>query len=72
NGLEYVLGAPQIAGADIKLAGGKTFKMRAHNLSEKNLYVKSVKVNGAEYKGAAIPHSMFVEGGTLEFFMGEK
>ena len=71
NGLEYVLGAPQIAGATIKLAGGKTFKMRAHNLSEKNLYVKSVKVNGKEYKGAAIAHSMFVEGGALEFFMGE-
>ncbi len=72
NGLEYVLGAPQVNGAVISLANDKKFVMKAHNLSEKNKYVKSVKVNGKVYEQKTIPHTMFVEGGTLEFFMGEK
>ncbi len=72
NGMEYVLGAPQIKGALISLPNGKKFAMKAHNLSEKNKYVKMVKVNGEVYNKKTIPHSMFVDGGTLEFFMGEK
>ncbi len=72
NGLEYVLGAPQVDGVEISLPNGKKFVMKAYNLSEKNKYVKSVRLNGKKWTHPTIPHSMFVEGGTLEFFMGEK
>lgn len=67
--LEYVIGAPQIAKVSLNLANGKVFTMKAHHLSEKNKYVKSVMLNGKPLEGFKIKHSDIIEGGTLEFVM---
>jgi len=40
--LKYVIGAPQIPQAKVKLQNGKVFTMIAHNLSKENKYVKTV------------------------------
>ncbi len=66
---QYVLGAPQIPGATIQLPNGKQFSMIAHNLSEPNKYVKSIKLNGVELKGIYLKYDQIMEGGTLEFEM---
>ncbi|NCB08882.1 MAG: glycoside hydrolase family 92 protein, partial [Bacteroidia bacterium] len=49
-GGEFVLGAPQLAGAKISLPQGKTFTVKAMNFSEENIYVQSVELNGSRYE----------------------
>jgi len=66
---EYIIGAPQIPKAKIRLQNGKIFTMIAHNLSETNKYVNSVKLNGKEVTGYVITYDDIMHGGTLEFEM---
>jgi putative alpha-1,2-mannosidase len=42
----YVIGAPQVHEMTLHLPNGKTFEMKALNLSDANKYVRSVKLNG--------------------------
>lgn len=65
----YVIGAPQIPQATINLPMNKTFTMRADNLSAKNKYVKSVRLNGQELTEPHITHEQIMQGGTLIFEM---
>lgn len=67
--LDYVIGAPQIPQARIKLRDGKVFTMVAHDLSEENKYVKSVKLNGRQIKDYRISYDDIMQGGMLEFVM---
>lgn len=68
-GGEYVLGAPQVAKAEISLPGGKTFTIEAVHLSDKNQYVKSMELNGQAYTQKTISHQAIMQGGTLKFHM---
>jgi len=65
----YVLGAPQIPCVTIKLPNNKQFTVIAENLSEENLHVQSVKLNGTELTDPFITHQQIMEGGTLLFEM---
>lgn len=67
--LEYVIGRPALRSAVLKL-GGKTFTIRAENLSDENVYIQSLKLNGKAYDKAFIRHEDIVRGGTLDFVMG--
>ena len=66
---EYIIGAPLFDKATINLESGKQFKMMANNLSDTNIYIESVKLNGKPLEQTFIKHSEIVEGGTLEFNM---
>ncbi len=68
----YVIGAPQVKSATMQLANGKTFTMTAKNLSEKNLYVQSVQLNGRDLDQPFLLHDAVKNGGTLAFTMGPK
>ena len=68
-GGDYVLGAPQVTGATLKLPGGKTFRVVAKNLSKENRYVKRVTLNGKELKGYILRHAEIMRGGELVFEM---
>ena len=65
----YWFGTPTLNEASITVAGG-TFTVRANNLSAKNRYIKSVKLNGKDYNQMYIMHSDIVGGGELVFEMG--
>ncbi len=69
---EYVIGAPQVSSAVINLESGKTFRINAKNLSENNLYIESVKLNGKDYPYSFIKHGDIMKGGKLEFSMTNK
>ncbi len=71
-GGEYVLGAPQVKKATISLPNSKSFTMEAIDLSEANLYVQSVELNGMKYEKNTISHQDIVNGGSLKFFMGNQ
>ncbi|MDR0505751.1 MAG: GH92 family glycosyl hydrolase [Dysgonamonadaceae bacterium] len=66
---EYIIGAPQIPGAEIKLADNKKFTMKAENLSKENKYIKSVTLNGKPLERHVIKHSDIMNGGSLVFVM---
>lgn len=69
---EYVLGAPQIPKATLHLSNGKTLVVTARDLSEANLYVQSVQVNGKAHDRTVLRHEDIQDGGSLEFVMGPK
>jgi predicted alpha-1,2-mannosidase len=70
--MEYMIGAPQIPKATVKLANEKMFVMEAHQLSKENKYVKSVMLNGKPLEGFKITHADIMDGGKLEFEMTDK
>jgi putative alpha-1,2-mannosidase len=69
-GDDYVLGAPQVPRAEMQLSNGKRFVVVAENLSEKNLYVQSARLNGKEWNSVYLPYSELKKGGELTFTMG--
>jgi predicted alpha-1,2-mannosidase len=66
----YSIGRPVFSEAEINLANGKKFTITAKNNSPGNLYIQSAKLNGKELKEAFFSHNEIMEGGTLEFEMG--
>ncbi|MCM1197291.1 MAG: GH92 family glycosyl hydrolase [Clostridium sp.] len=67
-GGRYWFGSPLFDKAEIKVAGG-TFKVVAENNSDKNIYIKSVKLNGRPYDKAYIDFADIATGGELVFEM---
>ena len=66
----YVIGAPQIPRAVMKLSNGKKLTMIAQNISDKNIYVQSVRLNGKNWDSPFLPTRTVSKGGTLVFTMG--
>lgn len=66
----YVIGSPAVERATLRLSNGSELTVTAENLSEENVYVQSLKVNGRPYSSAMLPHEQIANGGTLEFVLG--
>ncbi|HTH53447.1 MAG TPA: glycoside hydrolase domain-containing protein, partial [Edaphobacter sp.] len=67
---EYWIGTPLFPSATLHLPGGATFTVTAKNVSEKNIYIQSVTLNGKPLTTPRISHQAIVHGGTLAFTMG--
>ncbi len=65
----YLLTSPLFDDAEIYLPDNKVFKITAQNLSDKNIYIKSIRLNGKSLNRLFITHKEIVNGGTLEFEM---
>ena len=65
----YVIGVPHFEEMVINLENGKTFTVKANNLSRENRYIESVKLNGKPLKRSYIYFDEVHNGGTLEFEM---
>ena len=70
-GGEYILGAPQVACAKLRVGSGgvREFRVVAHNISRENKYVKSIMLNGKPIADWKIRHSDIMSGGELVFEM---
>jgi len=68
----YVIGSPLFEKASINTENGKSFNIISHNLTKENIYIDSVKLNGKSHPYAFITHSDIMNGGTLEFYMGNQ
>ncbi|HWI59215.1 MAG TPA: glycoside hydrolase family 92 protein, partial [Bacillota bacterium] len=66
----YVIGSPALKQAVMHLSTGKKFTMTARNLTDRNIYVQSVRLNGKNWNSVFLPYSELKKGGTLEFTMG--
>ncbi len=67
----YVLGSPTVESATLNLGEGKTFTIRTHG-GDKDIYVRSVRLNGKDYPYSYIRHSDITPGGELDFYMADK
>lgn len=66
---QYELGAPLFRKAVIRLASGKEFVILADNLSDKNIYVDKVYLNGQLLDRTYITFEEVLQGGELRFEM---
>jgi predicted alpha-1,2-mannosidase len=69
---QYVIGSPSVKEAVLDLSGGKKLVVKANNLSEKNIYIRSVKLNGKPWNKTYFTHKDIADGGELIFEMGNK
>lgn len=66
----YVIGSPALKKAEVHLSNGKTLTVVANGLSEKNIYVQSLTVNGKPWNSPFLPYREIKDGGRLDFTMG--
>jgi predicted alpha-1,2-mannosidase len=66
----YVIGSPSVKKAVMNLSNGKTFTMTAEKLSDRNVYVQSVVLNGANWNEPFLPYDELKNGGSIVFTMG--
>ncbi|TAJ15232.1 glycoside hydrolase family 92 protein [Marinilabiliaceae bacterium JC017] len=68
----YIIGTPLWKKATINLPNDKTFTISAKNITKKNIYIQSAKLNDKPLSKGLITHKQIMEGGTLEFEMGPR
>ncbi len=66
----YVIGTPHFEKVTLDLGGGRILNVEASGLSDTNIYVQGVTLNGKPVDRAWVSHSEIVTGGTLKFTMG--
>ena len=65
----FVFGSPLLDRVTMNLNNGKKFEIIAHNNSQRNIYIKSIKLNGKPYDKFYITYEDIMNGGVLEFEM---
>jgi predicted alpha-1,2-mannosidase len=68
----YLIGTPTFDTVRLRLANGRTFTIRAENLSGTNIYVASALLNGRPFERAWIRHGDLMAGGSLVLHMGDR
>ena len=68
-GGDYVIGAPQVPGATLRLPNGRTFEVKAEGFSEGNVHVGSVTLDGKPVTDWTLRHADILRGGKLVFRM---
>lgn len=65
----YVLGAPQVPYAEIRLENNNVLRIVAENLSAENIFVDRVLLNGEPLGSIILSHDNLMKGGELKFIM---
>lgn len=68
----YAIGSPFFETATMHLPDGKTFTVKARNLSAENKFIQSARLNGQEWTKSWFTHEQLMAGGTLELVMGPR
>jgi predicted alpha-1,2-mannosidase len=69
---EYIFGSPMFDEVKIKLPSDKEMVIKTKNNAKDHPYIQSVTLNGKPYTKTYITHATLLDGGVLEFVMGEK
>jgi predicted alpha-1,2-mannosidase len=67
----YDIGSPVFDKATIHLTNGKDFVILAHNNSNRNKYVQSIRLNDRRLDQVWFRHADIANGGTLELVLGD-
>jgi putative alpha-1,2-mannosidase len=70
--LKYQFGSPIVQEAKLEIASGIYFVIRAPLASKENKYIQEVKLNGQIINRSFITYQEIMDGGLLEFTMGDK
>jgi len=65
----YYFGSPQFDQVELNLPNGNKFTVKAMNVSDKNIFIKSKKLNGKIIDRPYITYEELINGGVLEFEM---
>lgn len=68
----YAIGSPFFEEIEIDLPESKKFKIIANDCSKKNKYIQSAQLNGTLLNRPWLKHSEIMNGGLLEFQMGDR
>ena len=68
----YAIGTPVFKEVKMHLENGRSFVIKAKNLSPENKYIQSAALNGVPYDKAFITHKAMMMGGEMVFVMGDK
>jgi len=68
----YAIGSPILKEARLNLENGKTFIIKATNLTKENKYIQSARLNGVVYNKSYLTQQTIMHGGELDFVMGPK
>ena len=68
----YAIGAPLLPEVRFNVKYEKWFVVRALNVSDRNVYIQSVKLNGKPYNKSFLLHEDLENGGELVFVMGPR
>ena len=66
----YAIGSPLFPEVRFRFENGKTFVVKAHNVSERNVYIQSATLNGQPYFKSYLEHADLMADGELVFEMG--
>jgi putative alpha-1,2-mannosidase len=69
---KYILGSPAVEEAVFSLPNDKEFKVIVKNQSKKNIYTRSISLNGKKLTENYISHQQIMNGGELIFEMASK
>ena len=69
---DYMIGSPLFKEMSLRLANGRTFRVRATNQSPGNPYIQSALLNGRPLREPVIRYADMMKGSLLEFVMGPK
>ena len=67
---EYIIGTPLFPKVSIDTGGGKTFVVRAKNISPYNVYIQKAELNGQNFELSYLKHTDLLNGGELLLTMG--
>jgi predicted alpha-1,2-mannosidase len=68
----YAIGTPLFPEVRFNLENGKSFVIKARNVSTQNFYIKSAALNGKTYRKSFISHEDLIAGGELVYEMSGK
>jgi predicted alpha-1,2-mannosidase len=66
----YTIGTPLFPHISFKLENGRSFVIKAHDVSDRNIYIQSARLNGKPYTKSFFTHEDLMAGGKLIFEMG--
>ncbi len=69
---QYVIGAPYLPYVKITLPGGNTLEIKAKGVSDRNRYVKRVRINGKPLDRRYVTQEDILQGGVWEFEMSAR
>jgi predicted alpha-1,2-mannosidase len=68
----YAIGTPLFPEVRFNLENGRSFTLKARDVSEQNIYVQSATLNGKPYGKSYLQHADLAAGGELVFQMGPR
>lgn len=68
----YAIGSPCAPEVKINFENGRSFQIKAINLSDKNIYIQKVTLNGKPWNKPYLGYHDIINGGELIFEMGAK